>query len=96
MLNDFRGVLVISEKYKSTMKESYTPTVILNSKIQCLNQATVYFALAYIDSYSGKIKLNFFFLRFAEGKEETWEEAKRDLTNVDFIKTLIVSYNFFV
>jgi hypothetical protein len=27
-----------------------------------------------------------------EGKEDTWEEAKKDLANVDFIKTLIVSF----
>lgn len=26
----------------------------------------------------------------SEGKEDTWEEAKKDLANVDFIKTLIV------
>ncbi len=25
-----------------------------------------------------------------EGKEDTWEEAKKDLANVDFIKTLSV------
>lgn len=28
----------------------------------------------------------------SEGKEDTWEEAKKDLANVDFIKTLIVCY----
>ena len=26
----------------------------------------------------------------SEGKEDTWEEAKKDLANVDFIKTLTV------
>ncbi len=30
-----------------------------------------------------------------EGKEDTWEEAKKDLANVDFIKTLIVSFYLF-
>lgn len=28
----------------------------------------------------------------SEGKEDTWEEAKKDLANVDFIKTLIVRW----
>ena len=27
---------------------------------------------------------------YLENKEDTWEEAKKDLANVDFIKTLIV------
>jgi dynein heavy chain len=31
-------------------------------------------------------------LMVLKGKEDTWEEAKKDLANVDFIKTLTVSY----
>jgi len=33
---------------------------------------------------------------FLEGKEDTWEEAKKDLANVDFIKTLIVSFQILI
>ena len=31
---------------------------------------------------------------FSEGKDDTWDEAKKDLANVDFIKTLIVCFLF--